>query len=65
MTQNVFLWNSMTHNVISQEMVTHNFSRSPSSKGGFEIPKLPEKVVQLKDGDSLKISDEGSFIVKN
>ena len=46
-------------------LVTHNFSRSPSSKGGFEIPKLPEKVVQLKDGDSLKISDEGSFVVKN
>jgi ribonuclease BN (tRNA processing enzyme) len=42
-------------------LVTHNFSKSPGFKEGFDIPELPEGVVQLNDGDRLEISDVGEI----
>ena len=46
-------------------LVTHNYARSPDSEFGFEIPKLPSKIVQLNDGDSIEIDKNGSFRVNN
>jgi len=46
-------------------LVTHNFARSPNCETGFEIPELPSRIVQLNDGDSIDIDDNGIFIVNN
>ena len=46
-------------------LVTHNFSKSPGSDVGFDVPDLPEGIVQLKDGDSLEIHEDGNFTVNN
>lgn len=46
-----------------QVLVTHNFSRSPLSNHGFEIPDLPKEIIQLNDGDSLLVKENGSFYV--
>ena len=42
-------------------LVTHNFARSKDSVEGFEIPELPDGVVQVDEGDCLEISDSGHF----
>jgi len=44
-------------------LVTHSFTNSEGSTGGFEIPSLPEKVIQVEDGDSLIIDEEGDFLL--
>ena len=46
-----------------QVLVTHNFSKSPLSNHGFEIPDLPKEIIQLNDGDSLLVRENGSFYV--
>jgi hypothetical protein len=45
--------------------VTHNFAKSPSSELGFEIAELPTGIIQLNDGDSIEIADDGNFTVNN
>ncbi|MBI88152.1 MAG: hypothetical protein CMB67_03895 [Euryarchaeota archaeon] len=45
-------------------MVTHNYSKSPESKQGFDIPDLPDEIVQLNDGDSIIIENDCSISVK-
>ena len=42
-------------------LVTHNFSKSQGSEIGFEIPILPEGILQIEDGDCLEISESGQF----
>ena len=42
-------------------LVTHNFSKSQGSEIGFEIPVLPEGILQIEDGDCLEISESGQF----
>ena len=46
-------------------LVTHNYSKSPNSEFGFDIPELPEGIVQLNDGASIDVYDDGNFIVNN
>ena len=46
-------------------LVTHNFAKSQKSESGFDIPELPRQIVQLNDGDSLDIDDNGNFTVNN
>lgn len=46
-------------------LVTHNYARSPDSEFGFKIPKLPKKIIQLNDGDSIEIDMDGKFTVNN
>lgn len=49
----------------STVLVTHNFSRGEGEMDGFEIPQLPESIIQLEDGDYLDISTDGSFYLIN
>jgi len=44
-----------------QILVTHNYSQSSKASGGFEIPELPESIIQLNDGDRLEIYEDGSY----
>ena len=48
-----------------QILVTHNFSKSPNSNHGFEIPELPEGIIQINEGDILLVEENGSFSVNN
>ena len=45
--------------------MTHNYSKAPGSESGFDIPELPEGIVQLNDGASIDVYDDGNFIVNN
>lgn len=49
----------------AQVLVTHNFSRAPGLERGFEIPELPSEIIQLNDGDSITVHDDGRFNVNN
>ena len=46
-------------------LVTHNYAKSPESEFGFDIPELPEGIVQLNDGASIEVHDDGNFTVNN
>tara|TARA_B100000073_G_C23639153_1_gene535889 strand:- start:19 stop:825 length:807 start_codon:yes stop_codon:yes gene_type:complete len=46
-------------------LVTHNYAKSPDSEFGFDIPELPEQVVQLNDGASIIVHENGNFSVNN
>jgi len=46
-------------------LVTHNFSNSVNSNGGFPLPNLPNEVYQLEDGDVLEISHDKDFKISN
>mgnify|MGYP002836614720 FL=1 len=48
-----------------QVLVTHNFSRAPGLEQGFEIAELPSNIIQLNDGDSISVYDDGGFSVNN
>ena len=41
-------------------LVTHNYSSGRGEKAGFPMPKLPDSVVQIEDGDFLMIDENGS-----
>ena len=45
--------------------MTHNYAKSPDSEFGFDIPELPEGIVQLNDGASIDVDDNGNFMVNN
>ena len=45
-------------------LVTHNYAKSPESRQGFEIPDLPNEILQLNDGDSIVIGEDASISVK-
>ena len=49
----------------STVLVTHNFSSGEGEIDGFEIPQLPESIIQLEDGDYLEISTDGTFCLIN
>lgn len=42
-------------------LITHNYSRAKGEESGFPMPELPESVIQIEDGDSLLIGDDGSI----
>ena len=46
-------------------LVTHNYASSPGKSEGFEMPILPSGIIQLNDGDRLKIDDNGNFSLIN
>ena len=46
-------------------LVTHNYAKSPESEFGFDIPELPEGIVQLNDGASIDVHEDGNFTVNN
>ena len=46
-------------------LVTHNYAKSPDSEYGFDIPELPEQIVQLNDGASIIVHENGNFSVNN
>ena len=41
------------------------FGVSMPLKYGFDIPELPEEIIQLNDGASIDVSDDGDFLVNN
>ena len=45
-------------------LVTHNYSSARGEEMGFPMPELPESVIQIEDGDSLLIDDDGSIFMK-
>tara|TARA_B100000212_G_scaffold198916_1_gene150077 strand:- start:790 stop:1593 length:804 start_codon:yes stop_codon:yes gene_type:complete len=42
-------------------LVTHNYSSANGIDTGFQRPELPPPIIQLEDGDSLVVSDDGTF----
>ena len=42
-------------------LVTQNYSSARGEESGFQKPELPKSIVQIEDGDSLVIGDDGSI----
>ena len=49
----------------SKVLVTHSYAKSPNSEFGFDIPEMPEEIIQLNDGDYIEVDSEGNFTVNN
>ena len=45
-------------------LVTHNYASAAGLESGFEMPEMPDSIVQLEDGDCLEIDDEGKLSVQ-
>ena len=45
-------------------LVTHNYSSAKGEESGFAMPELPESVMQIEDGDSLQIGDDGTILMQ-
>ena len=42
-------------------LVTHNYSSAKGEKLGFPMPELSESIIQIEDGDSIVIDEDGSI----